>query len=240
MDNLLYFIILALLAEIVGTIGGFGSSLFFIPIASFFLDFYSVLGITGLFHITSNLSKIGFFHKGFDKKLIIQLGIPAVIFVIIGAVLSNYVATFWLEIVLAIFLILLSVSFLFFKKLQLKPTSLNTFLGGIFSGFFAGIIGTGGAIRGLTLSAFNLPIPTFIATSAVIDLAVDSGRTVVYGMNGFIHKDDLYLIPILFLVSLVGTFIGKLIVQKISEEHFKKIVLLMILATGIITLVRIV
>jgi hypothetical protein len=42
---------LALLAEILETVGGFASSLFFIPIASYFLDIHSVLGITALFHV---------------------------------------------------------------------------------------------------------------------------------------------------------------------------------------------
>ena len=46
MEHLVYFILLALLCEILGTVGGFGSSLFFVPIAGFFLDFQSVLGTT--------------------------------------------------------------------------------------------------------------------------------------------------------------------------------------------------
>lgn len=238
MDNLHYFILLALLAEILGTVGGFGSSLFFIPIASLFLDFHSVLGITGLFHISSNLTKIGFFHKGFDKKLILNIGIPALIFVVIGAYLSDFIATNWLEITLSLFLIVLSTLLYFFRNFQLKPTLRNCVFGGIISGFLAGIIGTGGAIRGLTLSSFNLPIQVFIATSAVIDLAIDSSRTVVYGLNGYIHKDDLYLIPILLIVSIIGTYIGKLILEKISEEQFKKIVLLLIFVTGVSTLLK--
>ena len=82
MENLHYFILLALLAEILGTVGGFGSSLFFVPMASYFLDFYSVLGITALFHVSSNIVKIILFRKGYDKKLIISIGVPAVLFVI--------------------------------------------------------------------------------------------------------------------------------------------------------------
>ena len=235
MDYLIYFILLALLAEILGTVGGFGSSLFFVPIAGFFLDFHSVLGVTAMFHVLSNLTKIGFFRQGVDKKLIITLGIPAVIFVIIGAYLSRFIATKWLEIVLSVFLIGLSIFFLTFKNIVIKPTTFNSVTGGVASGFIAGLIGTGGAIRGMTLAAFNLKMNVFIATSAVIDLAIDGSRTVVYGLNGFIHKDDLYLIPILFVVSIIGTYIGKKILEKISEEQFKKTVLFLILLTGIIT-----
>ena len=240
MDNLTLFIVLALFAEILGTIGGFGSSLFFIPIASYFLDFESVLGITALFHISSNLSKIYLFRKGFDKKLVLTVGIPAVIFVIIGARLSKYVNTTVLEFILATFLILVSLSFLFVKKLEVQPNLKNSITGGVFSGLTAGLFGTGGAIRGITLAAFNLKTEVFIATSAIIDLGIDSSRTVVYFYNGFIHYNDLYLIPILFFVSFAGTFIGKKILTKISQEQFKKSVLVLILITGLMTLAKII
>ena len=91
MKNLEYlFLLLALLAEIIGTVGGFGSSVFFVPVANFYFDFQTVLGITALFHVASNLSKIAMFKKGIDKKLIIYLGIPAVIFVIVGGVIAKY------------------------------------------------------------------------------------------------------------------------------------------------------
>lgn len=240
MEHLPLFILLALFSEIIGTIGGFGSSLFFIPIASYFLDFHSVLGITALFHISSNLTKMAFFRNGFDKKLFISIGIPAVLFVILGAYLSKFVQTSILEISLAIFLIAVSLILLFFNKLSVKPTTTNSIAGGVLSGFFAGLLGTGGAIRGITLAAYNLRMEAFIATSAIIDLAIDLSRGVVYTMNGFVHRDDLYLIPILLVVSIAGTYIGKKILTKVSEEQFKSIVLVLILSIGIFTLYKVI
>ena len=47
---------------------------------------------------------------------------------------------------------------------------------------------------------------------------------------------DLYLIPILLVVSIIGTFIGKKILEKLSEEQFKSTVLALILLTGCVTL----
>ncbi|CAM4265020.1 sulfite exporter TauE/SafE family protein [Flavobacterium terrigena] len=236
MEFLIYFILLALFAEIIGTVGGFGSSMLFVPIAGYFLDFHSVLGVTALYHLSSNISKIYFFREGFDKKLIINMGISSVIFVIIGALLSNYFPSKTLEILLAIFLILISLILLIFKSIKIQPTQTNSIFGGILSGFIAGLLGTGGAIRGITMAAFNLKTSVFIATSAVIDLGIDLSRSVVYTYNGFVHKDDLYLIPILLVVSIIGTFIGKKILEKLSEEQFKSTVLALILLTGCVTL----
>lgn len=239
-DYIIYFALLAFIAEILGTVGGFGSSLFFVPIAGYFLDFHSVLGITALFHLTSNISKIALFRNGFDKKLLLTVGIPAVLFVIVGAYFSKMFESSFLEIGLAIFLIVLSAIFLYFKNLQLKPNLTNSLIGGALSGFMAGLLGTGGAIRGLTLSAFKLKMELFIATSAMIDLAIDSSRSVVYFFNGYLHRHDMYLIPILFVVSLAGTFVGKRILTKMSEQQFRMIVLFLILGTGISSLVKVI
>ncbi|MDI9310379.1 MAG: sulfite exporter TauE/SafE family protein [Limnohabitans sp.] len=237
-ELLIYFILLALLSEIVGTVGGFGSSMLFVPIAGYFLDFHSVLGVTALYHLSSNISKIYFFREGFDKKLVINMGITSVIFVIIGAFLSKYFPSRILEFFLAIFLIMLSVLLLIFRDKRMAPTKTNALLGGTLSGFIAGLLGTGGAIRGVVLASYGLKTNVFIATSALIDLGIDASRSVVYSVNGFVHKDDLYLIPILLVVSFLGTFIGKKIVNLLTEKQFQTSVLVLIFVTGVITLYK--
>jgi len=235
--NLEYlFLLLALFAEIIGTVGGFGSSVFFVPVANFYFDFQTVLGMTALFHVASNLSKIAMFKKGIDKKLITYIGIPAVIFVIVGGIIAKYLNEYLLEIVLGIFLISLSLLFLIKKNLIVKPNKREAFLGGTFSGLFAGILGTGGAIRGLTMAAFNLEKNAFIATSAIIDFFVDFSRSIVYFFNGFITKEILIYIPFLVVISIVGTYLGKLLLKRISQDSFKKMSLYLILIIGVATL----
>ncbi len=232
------FILLALVAEILGTVGGFGSSMFFVPIAGYFFDFHSVLGITALFHLSSNISKIALFRKGFDKKLVLTIGIPAVLFVIAGAFLSRFVNSLLLQVILAVFLLILSLLLMLFKQIRLKPTTTNSITGGALSGITAGLLGTGGAIRGLTLAAFNLDKERFIATSAIIDLGIDLSRSVVYFSNGYIHKHDYYLIPILLVVGIAGTFIGKKLLARFSEAQFRYIVLSLVFITGLVTFIN--
>lgn len=239
MEHLPYFIFFALLAEILGTIGGFGSSVFFVPFAAYFLDFYSILGITAVFHVSSNVSKILIFKKGFDKKLVIKMGIPAVLFVILGAYLSQFIKSVALEGIMAVFLMMTSIVFLYKKNLILPANDINTIGGGVLSGLIAGLIGTGGSIRGIVLTAFHLSTESFIATSAIIDLGIDLSRSLVYIHNGFVHFHDLYLIPILLVVSFLGTWIGKKILNHFTKEQFRTVVLLLILITGMSTLIKI-
>jgi uncharacterized membrane protein YfcA len=228
------FLLLTLFAEIVGTVGGFGSSVFFVPIANFYFDFNTVLGMTALFHIGSNLSKIALFRKGMDKKLLLWLGLPSVLFVILGGWLSSILNTEYLKFGLASFIVLFSLFFLLFEEVQIKPGKIQAVIGGTSSGFLAGLVGTGGAVRGLTMAAFNLEKSTFVATSAGIDLAVDLSRGGVYFLNGYFTKQVLMYVPVLLIIGWVGTWIGRKLLKKISQKSFKRISLGLILIVGVV------
>lgn len=167
------------------------------------------------------------------------MGIPAILFVFIGSLLSKHIDSIILEFTLGIFLLSMSLLLLLFKSLQIKPNTTNAISGGILSGFIAGLLGTGGAIRGITMAAFGLGTEVFIATSAIIDLGIDFTRSIVYTANGYVHAHDLYLIPLLLLVSILGTFIGKKILEKMTQSQFRKGVLILVLLTGLATVIKI-
>lgn len=226
------FVLLALVSEIIGTTSGFGSSILFVPIASMFFDFKTVLGITAVFHVFSNLSKIALFKQGIQKDIALKLGIPAVVFVIIGAWLTAYLPVRYMELGMNFALVILSIYLIINFNKTIQQTNTNLYLGGVASGFLAGVAGTGGAIRGITLSAFHLPKEIFIATSALIDLGVDSSRAVVYVANGYFQKEYIVLIPLLIGVSVLGSYLGKLILQRTSEKAFRYIVLAVIVCTS--------
>ncbi len=232
------FFVLALIAEIIGTVSGFGSSILFVPVASMFFDFKIVLGITAVFHVFSNLSKIGMFRKGIDKNIVLKLGIPAVILVIIGALLTTYIPQKTTELIMSFILVFLAIFLLLNQRFALKKTNTNLYLGGAISGFLAGLIGTGGAIRGLTLMAFSLEKNIFIATSAVIDLGVDSSRAIVYIANGYFLKEHLILLPFLILISLLGTWLGKKILNYTSQNVFRYVVLGVVTITAVVQIIK--
>ena len=238
LEQSLIFFSLALLAEILGTLGGFGSSLFFIPIASFFFEFQTVLGITGVFHVFSNLTKIGLFRKGVDYKVVLWIGIPSVITVLVGAYFSAYVSGVVLEFIMGLIIIALGFLFLFYKPKPIKVKPYISVAGGSLAGLLSGILGTGGAIRGLVLTRYNLSVAAFIATSAWIDLAVDLSRSVVYLAEGYINWGATALLLILLIISIVGNFIGKWILSKVEQEVFTKWVLWMVILTGATTIIR--
>ncbi len=231
--SLILFYFLTFLVEIIGTVGGFGSSVFFVPMANFFFDFHSVLGITALLHVFSNLSKIYLFRKGLNWKIFLKIGVPSFVFVVIGAYFSKFLNNEYAGLILGIFLVLFAGFLLIKPKYSFESNTKNSIIGGSLAGWFAGWLGTGGAVRGLTLASFNVSKNTFLATSALIDFVVDTSRFGMYSYQGYLTKQMLWQAPILLVISFIGSYFGKQLLNRISQNRFKLIALWLILTVGV-------
>ncbi|MBI2613274.1 MAG: sulfite exporter TauE/SafE family protein [Candidatus Levybacteria bacterium] len=223
----------AFISEIIGTVAGFGSSTVFLPLALLFFDFKTALILVALFHVFGNFGRISFFRHGLGKRTLLIFGIPSVVLTFLGALLVNYTPQDFLKGILGVFLAIYSILFLYKDDLKIKQSLSSSIIGGGLSGFLAGLIGTGGALRGAFLTAFGLSKEKYIATAAAIALAVDFTRIPVYFAQGFLNREFYAYIPFLFAVALAGSFTGKQIIKKVPQKKFKKIVLVAILIVGI-------
>lgn len=191
------------------------------------------MALTGILHVFSNTTKIILFRKSINWKLVLWLGVSSVVLAIIGALLTNWVSLVYAKLVLGIFLVTLSMVLFLKPQTKIAPTLFNSISGGALAGFLAGLIGTGGAIRGVVLTAFSLEKNLFVGTSAAIDFGVDLSRMLIYLDSGFLDKSYFWSIPSLFVGAVLGSYLGKRILNKISQEAFRKIILGLILAIGL-------
>ena len=231
-------IAVAFFSEVLGTLGGFGSSMFFVPLAGLFEDGKNVLVITSILHVFGNASKIWLFRRHLDLKVLLYFLIPSVLFSAIGAMGSDRIPQRAAAIVLGAFLILFSGYLLWRPLTKISHNKvLLMFVSGA-SGLLTGLVGTGGALRGLGLSALNLNRGAFIATSSTIDVGGDVLRAGIYLNKGYLSREHYFYIPVLLIVALLGSVAGKKILSHVSEQKFKVIVLVLIAAVGLLTLLR--
>lgn len=227
------FFLLAIVSEILGTIAGFGSSTIFLPLAVLFVDFRTALILVAIFHIFGNLARLNFFKSGLDRKLLLRFGLPSVVFTIVGALLVNQLPQSTLKGILGLFLVCFGTLSLFKLVPAISPNNFRYALAGGLSGFLAGLIGTGGALRGAALNAFGIPRTNYIATAAAVALAVDATRIPIYFSQGFLTSSYYWYIPLLFGAAVTGSFAGKKIVNKVSQKHFRTLILIAIVIVGL-------
>lgn len=227
------FFMSALIAEIIGTMAGFGSSTIFLPLALLFVDFKTAIILVAIFHLFGNLGRIIFFRQGFDKRIILQFGMPSLLLSLIGAFLIGVLPQPVLKLILGIFLIVTSVCFLAKPELKLPANTGAFIVGGSITGFITALVGTGGALRATLLQGFKIEKVKYIATASTIALGTDVIRIPVYISQGFLIEHYYLYLPVLFGIALVGSFIGRRIVGSINQELFRKMILIVIVLVSI-------
>ena len=97
------FFLIAFVSEVVGTVAGFGSSVFFVPLAGMLFGFHEVLALTSILHVFSNTAKLVFFREHVQWRLLLLIGIPSIGLVILGAYLSTRIEFKFTELILGAF-----------------------------------------------------------------------------------------------------------------------------------------
>ena len=205
---------------------GFGSATVLTPVAGFFMDMKVAIGVVAFFHLFGNLARVRLFRGNVDMGLFWRFGLPSIAMSFAGAWLTAAVSSLLLRGVFGGFLVLYVLLSLFAPALRLKPTTGTSVAGGLASGFVAGLIGTGGALRAAFLTSFHLEKERYIATSAAIALVVDVTRIPVYIAGGtLVGRDAWILVAVLIPVAFAGARLGKAAVGRLPHEAFRRFVL---------------
>lgn len=231
----------AYIAEIAGTIAGFGSSSIFLPIASQILDFRTALLLVAIYHIFGNLSRLRLFYNHWNKTIFILFGIPSVVATILWASLSARVDVGVLKIMLGCALFVFAAYRLFqpaFGTVSGSHRALFWRIGWAASGFSAWLIGTGWVLRWAFLSTFNLPKEQYIATIASIALLVDITRIPVYFGQWFLDRSYLRMVPVLFVIAFVWSWTWRKLIQYIPSHLFARLILCAVMIGSILLIVQ--
>lgn len=225
--------VLTVIANFIGILTGFGVGTLMTPLILPFLPFAQTVLLVGIIHWFHDIWKLFFFHYGLDWQLLIMFGIPTMIGSFVGALFVGFQPELLVGL-LGAFLIGYVV-FLYVKpSFKIPYTYLNTIVGGGLSGFFAGIFGVRGAVRGAFLSSYDLEKATYLSTIAAISLLTDTTRIITYWLQGITLSYDMLLSLLVFIpASFIGAWIGQKLIGKIPQEKFRGVVAIFLLLAGV-------
>ncbi len=226
--------VISFIANSIGTISGFGVGTVMTPILLLFLPFSETILLVCVIHWFHDIFKIYFFCYGIDWRLFIYFGTPTVVATFLGALLVTPQQSMLLTSLLGLFLIG-SVGLMYAVTAFKIPNNWFTgFIGGLISGFFAGVFGIRGAVRSVFMSAFNLRKATFIGTTGLISLLLDTTRFATYIWQGITMSHALWWALLVFIpASFFGAYIGQKVVRWIPQEHFRSVVAFFLFLVGI-------
>ena len=223
------FFLCAFVAEVIGSMAGFGAATILTPVAALFLDIKTAIAVVTCFHLFGNVSRLVFFGRFIHWRTWALFGLTGVVCSLVGAAMTARVPSPAVELGLGVFLLLYVGGSSWWPARWLLPGTSWTLLGGgVASGFIAGLLGTGGAIRAACLMAFDLSRDAYLGTSAALAVLVDGARLPVYLMEGFIPLQMGVGMAGLMGVAFAGVWMGRRLVQRISAVAFRRFVLIML------------
>ncbi len=232
--QILLIALLTFCANVVGIVSGFGVGTVMTPILVMVMPFSEAILLICIIHWFHDIWKMSFYRHAISWKLFAHFGIPTVVASVIGALFVTPNQSDLLTSMLGIFLLIVVGLLYFMPKIKLANSWLNGTVGGVVSGFFAGMFGIRGAVRSLFLVGMNIPKEVFIGTTGLISICLDSARLLVYYAQGLSLEHHLYVGMLLFIpVSFIGSWVGHQIVQQFSYQKFRMVVTLFLLIVGV-------
>lgn len=221
---------------------GFGLGTLLLPVFALFFPVETAVAATALVHGANNVLKASLLGRRADRQVVLRFGVPAVLAAFVGAAALGAfaglppIAEYTLgprQAVLTPVKLVMGVLMAAFALFELLPGLRHLefdrrwlTLGGVLSGFFGGLSGHQGALRSAFLAKAGIGTAAFVGTNAVIGLAVDVARLLVYGGLFRAGLGDARVVPLVAtgtLAAFAGVVVGSRMLEKVTMATIQKL-----------------
>lgn len=222
----------AVVAGAVASLAGFGIGSIMTPLLMLHLDAKIAVAAVSIPHLIATAIRFWMLRASLDRTVLLRFGLTSAAGGLLGALLHTVAGVKTLTIFLGIVLIITGAVGVLGINLRFGRHAAP--VAGFFSGILGGMVGNQGGIRSGAMLGFNLSKEAFIATSTAIGLIVDGARMPVY-----LWSEGAKLMPVHTLIVLmtagvvIGTFLGRILLGRIPEPLFKRLVSGLVLLLGI-------
>jgi uncharacterized protein len=226
----------AFFAGSVASVAGFGIGSILTPLVATQLGTkFAVAGVT-IPHIAGSAVRLWTLRDKVNRRVLFTFGLMSAIGGIAGAFANHHYKSHALTIVLSIVLIITGTVGVFGLAFKFRGAAAQ--VGGVVSGFLGGLVGNQGPVRSAAMLGFELTKEQFVATSVAIGVIVDVARLPVYFWSqGRFITQQIPLILLMVACVVAGTLLGRMILGRVPESHFKRLVAALILGLGVALLV---
>lgn len=223
-------------------LAGFGTALFSLGFWLQIMTPTEAVSLAVVMAVISGIPGVWMIRKTMldNMSRLLRFSVPAVVGVPLGIVMLSAINPVFLKLVIACFLILYGGFFAFRKnlpKLQ-RPTPLIDAVVGFTGGVLGGSTGLSGALPTMwcamrpwtkqetraVLQPFNVLILVFAAS--------------LFAVKGIYDSAALMRIAIACPVTICFAFIGMAIFRRLSDDHFRRLLIALMLLSGLVLMTR--
>lgn len=226
-----------LISAVLQGLTGFGFSILAVPLITMFISPKTAVPILLIYSIIINIIVLYSTLKAVDIKKILILLLAGIVTMPLGThllvIMNENLLKIFIGTMILIFGILLLIGF----RKKFKNEKIAMLPVGMLSGLLGGSISISGPPIILFLSNQDVDKHTFRGNLAIYFLILNIFTLPVYYWNGLLTS-KVWSYSLTFLPGLlVGVFVGNLFSNKIKDDHFKKITLVLLIIMGVLSII---
>jgi hypothetical protein len=241
MAEILQWLMLALAALAASTLAGvtgFGGAAVLLPVLILVVGVRQAVPILTVAQLIGNGSRVWFNRRDLDWRVVAWFALGGVPMALVGGYLFATAPLSALTRLLGAFLLLVVV----WRHLRPKRTTsfpVPAFAGiGAGSSFLSALLGSVGPLMAPFFLAYGLVKGAYIGTEALSTVVMHVTKLVAYRQTSILTRSDVVIGLALGPIMILGSFLGKRIVDRLPERVFVVIIEAVLVIAGLTFLIR--
>lgn len=226
------------LAATIGGMGGFGTGIMLTAVLTPILGIKAVVPVLAVAGIIINMGRFWFYRHDFDARIVKIVLPPALVFLVAGTFLYKALPAGPLSIAIGSVVLASIPARRTLAKRNLHIGAVGLGVGGGLFGFLNGMASGMGIVLVSLLLGAGLAGTAVLATDALITIAVDIVRALIFGKYDLLSADGLVLGALIGLVSLPGSWLASLLVKRLGARLHIVVIEALIVIGGVSLIVH--
>jgi uncharacterized protein len=219
------------------TLAGGGTPLLLVPTIAFFLGAPAVAPVLTTGMLLGHPQRVFLYWQEIDWQLMGWYLPGAIVGAIGGAFVFTQIQFEGLSIILAVFLIIYTLSSLFSKKTRSFSVRAWYFLpAGFIFAFLSGLIGSTGPLLNPLYLNYGLVKERMVATKSAHLFVVHLVKIITYAICGALTLNYLRFGLLLGVAAIPGNLLGQKVLKKLTPQQFKQIAVAFLAFSSILIL----
>lgn len=230
--------IAALVASTLAAVTGFGGAAVLLPVLTVVFGLRAAVPILTVAQLIGNGSRVWFNRGELHWRVVGWFALGGVPMALLGGYLFASAPLSALTRLLGAFLLLIVV-WRHIRPSRPKPFPLPVFAGiGAGASFLSALVGSVGPIMAPFFLAFGLVKGAYIGTEALSTVVMHVTKLFAYRQTAVLTSRDVWIGLALGPIMVLGSFLGKRIVDRLPERVFVFLIEAVLIAAGLMFLVR--
>jgi uncharacterized protein len=202
---------------IVSSAAGFGGSLLLVPALIAVTGTKEGIALAALLLAANNIAKVGVYRKTLPVRTAAIIVAAVMAGAATGAGLMVSAPEFWVTV-----MVIVAIVTTFAVDFLPQGVARKSWAGvlALTSGATSGFSGMSGPLKGVAIRSLGLQRQYFVGAAALVSLAGDATKAVVFARAGLLGQSDLMLAAVLIPVMIISTFVGRKINQQAGERGY--------------------